>query len=112
IYYASPNSGERYYLRLLLNVVKGQKYFECLRTIDDIMYDTFKVTCAAIGLLEDDEEWIDCLEEAVVAYSASRTHASSSTIIRPLDLINITCGTIEDILQLQISSHHFRPLHQ
>ena len=57
-YFTSPNSGERFYLRLLLAVVRGPTSFESLRTVDGVIYETFKVACIARGLLEDDEEWI------------------------------------------------------
>ena len=66
MYFASPNSGERFYLRLLLTVVKGPTSWENLRTYDDVEYPTFKAACVARGLLEDDSEWKLCLEEASV----------------------------------------------
>ena len=55
---ASPFNGERYYLRLLLTVVRGARSFEDLRTIDGVEYPTFKSACIALRLLEDDGEWI------------------------------------------------------
>ncbi|XP_052209285.1 uncharacterized protein LOC127812795 [Diospyros lotus] len=66
MYFTSPNCGERFYLRLLLTVVKGPKSFRSLRTVDNVVHDTFKLACVARGLLEDDEEWIQCLKEAAV----------------------------------------------
>ena len=66
MYFASPNSGERFYLRLLLTVVRGPTSFESLRTVDGVIYETFKAACIARGLLEDDEEWIQCLSEAAI----------------------------------------------
>ena len=58
MYAASPFMGERYYLRLLLTVVRGATSFEHLRTVDGIVYETFKAACIALRLLEDDGEWI------------------------------------------------------
>ncbi|GAB2289108.1 hypothetical protein Dimus_038038 [Dionaea muscipula] len=49
---------------MLLTVVKGPKSFADLRTVNGIVYNTFKSTCVALGLLEDDAEWIQCLQEA------------------------------------------------
>ncbi|XP_028110161.1 uncharacterized protein LOC114308706 [Camellia sinensis] len=66
MYFASPNCGERFYLRLLLTVVKGPISFQCLRTVNNVLHETFKSACVARGLLEDDEEWIQCLKEAAV----------------------------------------------
>ncbi|XP_071740770.1 uncharacterized protein [Rutidosis leptorrhynchoides] len=36
IVYSNPASGERYYLRMLLNIVKGPRTFEEIRTVDGI----------------------------------------------------------------------------
>ena len=36
MYFASPNSGERFYLRLLLTVVPGATSFANLRTVNDV----------------------------------------------------------------------------
>ncbi|KAG5531644.1 hypothetical protein RHGRI_026312 [Rhododendron griersonianum] len=66
MYFVSPNCGEKFYLRLLLTIVKGPKSYKDLRTVDNVVYDTFKSACVARGLLEDDDEWIQCLEEAAI----------------------------------------------
>ena len=64
MYFAAPNQGERFYLRLLLTVVPGAQSFEGLRTVDGHIWPTFKEACLAKGLLEDDREWNQCLLEA------------------------------------------------
>ncbi|XP_030964292.1 uncharacterized protein LOC115985490 [Quercus lobata] len=64
VYYAHPSSGERFYLRMLLNIVKGPRNFKELRTINDVTYPTYKEACYALGLLDDDKEWHDSLIEA------------------------------------------------
>src|SRR5216684_6834626 len=64
MYYAHPSSGERFYLRLLLTVVKGATSFEDLRTFQGVLHPTFREACIAQGLLEDDNKWHQCLEEA------------------------------------------------
>jgi hypothetical protein len=58
MYYAHPTSDERYYLPMLLNYVKGATSYEHLRTMDGIEHDIFKNACIAMGLLEDDNEWL------------------------------------------------------
>jgi len=45
--YAHPNMGKRYYHRMLLHIVQGVTSFEDLRTVDDIIYSTFKEACLA-----------------------------------------------------------------
>ncbi|XP_074265114.1 uncharacterized protein LOC141587539 [Silene latifolia] len=64
MYHMSPNSGERYYLRTLLNFVKGPKSYKDIRTVNGVPHTTFKEACYALGLLGDDKEYIDAIEEA------------------------------------------------
>lgn len=64
IYYVDPNQGEIYYLRMLLNLNRGATSFEELRTINNINYNTYREACNALGLLEDDNEWLLAIEEA------------------------------------------------
>jgi len=64
IFYAYPGSGERFYLWMLLNIVKGPRSFEEIRTASGILYSTFKSACYALGLLDDDKEWHECLNQA------------------------------------------------
>ena len=64
MYHAHPTSGERFYLRLLLTVVRGATCWDDLYTFEGIMYNSFREVCIARGLLEDDHEWHQCLQEA------------------------------------------------
>ncbi|KAL8152827.1 LOW QUALITY PROTEIN: hypothetical protein V2J09_010595 [Rumex salicifolius] len=63
-YHASPGSGERYYFRIMLNHVKGPTCYEDIRTVDGIVYPTFREACYALGLLDDEKEYIDGIMEA------------------------------------------------
>ena len=58
--------GERFYLRSLLIAVCGPTSFENLSTVNGVMHPTFKDACHALGLLENDGEWLECLREASV----------------------------------------------
>jgi hypothetical protein len=49
---------------MLLNVVCETTSFEDLRTVDGCVCATFKEACQARGLLENDQEWAQALEEA------------------------------------------------
>ncbi|XP_074355904.1 uncharacterized protein LOC141695565 [Apium graveolens] len=64
-------TGELLYLRMLLLRCKGALSFTRLRTIDGTTYDTFKEACGALGLLNNDKQWHDALEEN--AFSAMPT---------------------------------------
>jgi hypothetical protein len=66
MYYAHPTSGECYYLRMLLNCIRGATSYEHLRIVDGRKHDIFKDACIMMGLLTDDDEWDQTLEEASV----------------------------------------------
>jgi len=61
MFFVHPSGGELYFLRLLLNTVRGPTSFKDLRTIDGQVHPTFKAACVALDLLQDDEEWDNCL---------------------------------------------------
>ncbi|KAG6702148.1 hypothetical protein I3842_07G019400 [Carya illinoinensis] len=56
--------GERYYLRILLNHVRGPLSFEHLRTVDGVVAPTFREAATMHGLLQRDSSLEDCLHEA------------------------------------------------
>ncbi|XP_012853090.1 PREDICTED: uncharacterized protein LOC105972659 [Erythranthe guttata] len=56
--------GEDYYLRLLLNFQRGCTCYDDLRKVEDHVYPTFKDACFALGLLDDDKEYIAGIKEA------------------------------------------------
>jgi hypothetical protein len=57
IYHCSPVSGERFYLRLLLTVVRGPRSFNELYLVEGVRYPTYYAACIARGLAENDQEW-------------------------------------------------------
>lgn len=64
IHHVPPSWGEIFYLRILLNKIKGVKEWVELKTYDDVVYPTYKDACIARGLLENDKEYIDGILEA------------------------------------------------
>ncbi|XP_062014500.1 uncharacterized protein LOC133731039 [Rosa rugosa] len=64
IYTVSPSEGEKFYLRVLLNHVRGPTSYEDLRTVDGILQPTFKKAVEKRGLLEEDDSIRQCLNEA------------------------------------------------
>jgi len=68
--YVHPAAKELYFLRMLLNHVKGAKSFEDLRQISGIVFATFQLACKALGLLGDDKEWSDAFGEAIPTTSS------------------------------------------
>lgn len=59
---------ERFYLRLLLHNVKGEKFFEEIRSFNNVIYRSFQEAANNRDLLEDDEKCIQCLKEAIISY--------------------------------------------
>ncbi|XP_026383265.1 uncharacterized protein LOC113278718 [Papaver somniferum] len=68
IYYVHPTAGEKYYLRILLNVQRGCHSYDDIKTVDCVTHLTFKAACLALGLLEDDGEWDHAIKEAATIY--------------------------------------------
>jgi hypothetical protein len=88
MFFASPNSGERFYLRILLTVIPGATSFEYLRTVDGTLCPTFYEACRKHGLLQDDGEWTLCLQEASI------THTGTS--LRSLFITMLTFCQVQD----------------
>ena len=59
--YAHPTEAERYFLRGLLNHVRGATSYEDLRTLGGITYPTFRETCEKRGLVKIDNTLGDTL---------------------------------------------------
>ncbi|KAA6407002.1 MAG: hypothetical protein FRX48_09300 [Lasallia pustulata] len=92
MYHCSPITGEKFYLRLLLTVVQGPKSYEDLRTVDGQLCQSFQAACFALGLLEDDREWVSCFTEAVLFISG--------TALRTLLVTSLVHGGVTDLNSL------------
>ncbi|XP_075077401.1 uncharacterized protein LOC142164118 [Nicotiana tabacum] len=64
IFFVLHGSEEQYYLLMLLNVIKGPKCYEDLHKINNHEHLTFRDACYALGLLDDDKEYVDVIKEA------------------------------------------------
>ncbi|XP_061347924.1 uncharacterized protein LOC133293370, partial [Gastrolobium bilobum] len=82
----SANNGEDSYLRTLLNFQRGCTSYEDLRTINGVVFPTFKDACYSLGLLVDDNEYIDAIKEA-------------NAILTEESIKNITLEEIDKVLQ-------------
>ena len=61
---AHPAKSERYYLRVLLNHVRGPTSYLNLKMYRDVTYDTFRDACEAMGFTETDKTLDVCLAES------------------------------------------------
>jgi hypothetical protein len=74
MYYAHPTSGERYYLWMLLNYVKGATSYKHLQTMDGIEHNIFKDACIVMGLFANDNEWHQCRNPNLVKCGGEAQH--------------------------------------
>ncbi|XP_024889920.1 uncharacterized protein LOC112466196, partial [Temnothorax curvispinosus] len=92
LYTVSIKDIERFYLRLLLLHVVGAKCFEDLRTVNGVLYKTFKDAAIAKNLVEADDLWEKTLEEA--------TDSKMPVQLRELFAYICIYGTPTDVLTL------------
>ena len=50
-----------------------ERGFKDLQTVDGELCPTFKAVCVAMNLIENDEMWINCMDEAMNLYSNSNS---------------------------------------
>jgi hypothetical protein len=88
IAYVHPMKGELYFLRMLLNIQKGCRNYNSIRTVNSITCSSYQETCRALGLLGDDREWIDALMNSAEVATASEIRQLFVTIILFCDVAN------------------------
>ena len=60
----SPKDSERFFLKLILNRVKGATSFIDLRTYENQIYNTYRETAIVMGLIEHETQLYNIFEEA------------------------------------------------
>ncbi|KAG6649191.1 hypothetical protein CIPAW_07G195500 [Carya illinoinensis] len=78
---ANPFEGERYYLQMLLNHIRGATSFEKLRTVNGVVLPMYREAATSHGLLNKDSSLEDCLEEACLYQIPSSLRHIFSTIL-------------------------------
>ena len=117
IVYAHLTSGDRFYLRMLLNVMKGPRNFEEIKTINGVTYPTYKAACYALGLLDGDQEWHDAIIQASQWSTGNQLRELFVTILlfcevsNPFELWDKNWNILtEDLLHRQRRILHFEEL--
>lgn len=59
--YVNPSEGDRYYLQVLLNHVRGATSYENLKTWCGITYETFRAAAKAMGFVDTNKLLDECL---------------------------------------------------
>ncbi|GJZ19453.1 hypothetical protein Tco_0556043 [Tanacetum coccineum] len=86
---ANPAEGERFYLRVLLQHVKGPTGFDYLYTVDDVLYTTFRRAALERGLIKSDSYIHECLRESSMhelPYALRRLFATILIFCEPGDV--------------------------
>ncbi|XP_019149889.1 PREDICTED: uncharacterized protein LOC109146694 [Ipomoea nil] len=102
IFYVPPNSGEIFYLRCLLNIVRGPTSFDDIKKVDGVQYNSFRDACYARGLIEDDKEYVDAISEPAVWSSAHSlrklfvTLLTSNAMSKPEDVWELVWHYLSD----------------
>ncbi|PIA57971.1 hypothetical protein AQUCO_00500123v1 [Aquilegia coerulea] len=79
-YIWSPN-GDKFYVRMLLIHKRGPISFDDLKTMEGVVYNTFKEAAEHMGLLERDTALFDCLTEASISRMPSALRRLFATIL-------------------------------
>ena len=62
--------------------VEGATGFQDLKIYDGITYNSYRDACNARGLLKDDAEWLQCLQDAAIYQMPKEFRLLFATIIR------------------------------
>jgi hypothetical protein len=89
IFYSHPASSERFYLRMLLNIIKGPQSFEEIKTVNNVVYPTFKLACYVFCLLDDDKEWHDALNQTFHWASRKQFHELFVTMLIFCEVVDL-----------------------
>ena len=63
LHLVSPSSGELYFLRILLTKVRGPTSYNDILMVNGTLHRSFREACFALGLLDDDKEFIEAIKE-------------------------------------------------
>ncbi|KAJ1688579.1 hypothetical protein LUZ63_019969 [Rhynchospora breviuscula] len=110
--YPEPTAGDLYYERMLLNSVCGATSFDELQTVNGVMYQTYKEACNAVGMLDDNSEWLHTMQEATASASCDQLRTMFVDILLYSDVADAkelweSCWSYmgDDIIQNMRSAH-------
>jgi hypothetical protein len=75
-------TGERYYLCLLLQNIPNPTSYRFLSTVNGTEYSTFQQACQALGLFVDDQTWEKTMTEAATFYAPKTVQSVFAQLLR------------------------------
>ncbi|CAB3258294.1 unnamed protein product [Arctia plantaginis] len=81
MYTVHPKNDECFYLRLLLVNVRGPTSFETLRTVNGVIFPTYRAACEELNLLENDTHCDTTIAEAIISASPYQIRTLFAIII-------------------------------
>ncbi|KAK1366929.1 hypothetical protein POM88_042490 [Heracleum sosnowskyi] len=87
--YVHPTAGERFYLRMLLNIVCGATSFDDIRTVNGVVYKTYKEACFHHGLLDSDDEWHEAIRDTYIHQSGAQLRELFMTLLLFCDVSDL-----------------------
>lgn len=74
---------------MLLNIVRGATSFEDVRTVNGVIYNTYKEACFHHGLLEGDDEWHQAIKDASVHQTGAQLRELFVTLLLFCDVSDV-----------------------
>jgi len=102
MYFVNPKDEERFYLRAILSGTLGCTNFKDCRTINEIVYPTFKEAARQLGLVDDDKECDACLSEAITFKNPFKLrHLFASIIVycQPANLKELWDKYVDNLIE-------------
>jgi hypothetical protein len=80
MFHIGPQMGELFFLRLLLLHVRGACSFDELKTVDGVVFNTFRDACIQRELVDDDRIWRETLDEVITFQMPTQLRATFASI--------------------------------
>nr|GEW87055.1 hypothetical protein [Tanacetum cinerariifolium] len=85
--FTNPIEGECFYLRVLLQLVKGPTGFDYIYTVNDVLYTMFHRAALERGLIKSDDHIHACLHVCSYAFGCREVHEEFSIVVHEDDIL-------------------------